>query len=95
MPARSNVASSLRRRAAPNPMAEFDALPPEVRGWIAEAVLPWSARSVRRLWREAMAQAGGDAAAARARLDQAQARLIARDAARVWGAGHPAANTRL
>ncbi|MFO7770576.1 MAG: DUF6525 family protein, partial [Roseovarius gahaiensis] len=54
-------------------MAEFDRLPPAARRWLAQAVLPWSARSVRRLWGRALRDAGGDEAAALACLDQAEA----------------------
>lgn len=60
-------------------MAEFDRLPPAARRWLTQAVLPWSARSVRRLWGRALRDAGGDQAAALARLDRAEAARLARD----------------
>ena len=60
-------------------MAEFDRLPPAARRWLAQAVLPWSARSVRRLWGRALRDAGGDEAAVLARLDRAEAARLARD----------------
>lgn len=84
-----NTVSSLRRRHTP--MRAFDALPVELRRWLHGAALPWSAASALRLWRRAMRQTGGDTAAARARLARAEARLLARDAARIWGVDHPAA----
>lgn len=88
-----NVCTTLRRRPQQDPMRAHDRLPPDLRRWIAEAALPWSAASVLRLWRKALAEAGGDPQAACARLDAAQARLLARDAPRVWGAAHPACQT--
>lgn len=60
-------------------MAEFDRLPPAARRWLAQAVLPWSARSVRRLWGRALRDAGGDEAAALARLDRAEAARLMRE----------------
>ncbi|MFC7705719.1 DUF6525 family protein [Plastorhodobacter daqingensis] len=85
-----NLATRLPR-ARKGGMSAFDALPPELRHWLHDAALPWSAPSVQRLWARAMREAGGDATAARARLDAAQAQAIARDARRVWGPGYPAA----
>lgn len=60
-------------------MAEFDRLPPTARRWLAQAALPWSARSVRRLWGRALRDADGDEAAALARLDRAEAARLTRD----------------
>lgn len=85
---RGNLATGLRRRRSVAPMQAFDRLPAELRAWLHMAALPWSAESALRLWRRALA-ATGDPAGARARLDAAEARAIARDAARVWGAGYP------
>ena len=83
-----NVVTRLKRRHSP--MRAFDRLPPELRAWLHGAALPWSAASALRLWRRALAESGGDPARARQRLDAAEARAIARDAARIWGPGHPA-----
>ena len=39
-----NCRSSLAaRRRTQDPMAAYDRLPPELRGWLAQAALPWSA----------------------------------------------------
>ncbi|MDZ4391357.1 DUF6525 family protein [Cypionkella sp.] len=84
-----NLATSLRRSPRPDTMQAYDALPAEARHWLATAKLPWSARSVARLWARAWHDAGGDLAAVRARMDAAQARKLARDAAEVWGACYP------
>ena len=86
-----NLSTGLRRRAGS--MRAHDALPPGLRAWLHHAALPWSARSALKLWTRAMAQTG-DARAARDRLDRAEARMLARDAARVWGPGHPACSGR-
>jgi hypothetical protein len=83
-----NVVTHLRRRHAS--MAQFDRLPAELRAWLTAAALPWSAQSALRLWQRHLRAAGGDARAARAALDRAEARLVARDAAAIWGPGHPA-----
>lgn len=37
---RGNLASSLRRRRRPCPIAQYDRLPPELRRWLAQAALP-------------------------------------------------------
>lgn len=85
----SNLVTSLRRRArATPPMAAHDRLPPEVRLWVAQAALPWSAASVARLWQKALREAESPESAL-ARLTRAEARMLARDAARVWGEGYP------
>ncbi len=66
-------------------MAAYDALPPDARRWVMQAALPWSARSVARLWGRALRDAKGDRAVALARLDAAERKLLNRDAPRVWG----------
>lgn len=89
---RRNLATRLPRRRA-DPMRAFDSLPPPLRAWLAQAVLPWSAASVLRLWQRALRETRSERLAL-ARLAEAEARLIARDAARIWGPGHPAVQTR-
>ena len=84
---RRNLHTSLRHRTGRDPMRDFDALPPPLRQWLASAQLPWSARSVRRIW----ARCHGDEAAALASLARAERATLARDAPKVWGKAHPAA----
>lgn len=69
-------------------MREFDHLPPELRHWVSHAALPWRARTVQAAYDRALAQTGctTDAIAA---LDRLQQKLVAKDASRVWGHGHP------
>ncbi len=84
-----NLATSLRRRVRGNPMQAYDRLPPELRHWLAGAALPWSARSVLRLWQRLARECAGDAGAMRRRMDLAEQRMLAKDAPRIWGAAHP------
>lgn len=84
-----NVVTSLRRSRAHGGMRRFDALPAELRAWLHQAALPWSAHSVLGLWRKALARTGGDRARALAALSRLEARMLRRDAPRVWGAGYP------
>ena len=76
-----------QRRASA--MQEFDRLPPDLRQWLSAANLPWSARSAQRAYAKALKRCRDSEAALR-ELDALQDRLIAKDAARVWGADHPA-----
>lgn len=85
-----NLRSPAARRRSGNGLMEFDHLPGPLRRWLAQAALPWSARSVRAVWARALRAAGGCEAAALARLDRIEARALAREAAAVWGMGHPA-----
>lgn len=70
-------------------MERYDRLPPELRRWLAGAALPWSPCSVQRLWARLARDCGGDSVAIRARMDQAEARLLARDARKIWGPAYP------
>lgn len=72
-------------------MAQFDRLPPDLRQWLATALLPWSVHSVLKHWNAALQRAQGNTDQARAALSQLEARCIARDAAHIWGKTHPAA----
>lgn len=85
---RRNLATRLPR-SKPAPMAAFDRLPAALRRWLHQAALPWSAASALRLWRRALRDSGCEAAALE-RLSAAESRLVARDARRIWGPGHPA-----
>ncbi|MDG3039994.1 DUF6525 family protein [Roseicyclus marinus] len=78
-PGGNRGATRLKIRArAEDPMRAYDALPPELRDWIAHAARPWSPRSCLRLWRRALAEEGCTERA-RARLDRAEAAMLARD----------------
>ena len=90
---RNRGKTSLRcKRRSENPMAEYDRLPAELRHWLAGAVLPWRAQSVRRAFDSALARTGSRAEALKA-LDALQDRPVARDAQKIWGQAHPAART--
>ena len=71
--------SSLRRkRRSGDPMDAFDGLPPPVRQWVAQAALPWSPASVRRIWSKSRAR-GLSAEEALLSLNDAEAKTLARD----------------
>ncbi len=86
---RRNLATSLKRRSRGDPMQAYDALPADLRHWLAGAVLPWSAVSVRRVWLKALKAAHGDRQAAQAALSGLERRRLERDVARIWGKAHP------
>ncbi|WP_128255375.1 DUF6525 family protein [Falsirhodobacter deserti] len=86
---RRNIRTSLRRRGRGDAMARYDRLPEELRQWLAFAALPWSAQSALRIWQAAMAERPCPRHALD-RLAAAEARLLARDAPRIWGGDHPA-----
>lgn len=75
----SNLRSSLKRKARGGcKMAAFDRLPPPLRHWLAqEAVLPWSPRSVLKVWQRAMQETGGDGEKARAKLRTVERNTLA------------------
>lgn len=71
--------TSLRlKRRAEDPMRAYDALPPPLRRWLAEAVLPWSPASCRRIWQRARAR-GEPMQVVLARLDRAQSKTLSKD----------------
>ena len=39
-----------KRRRAADPMTTYDTLPQPLRSWLAEAMLPWSPKSCKRIW---------------------------------------------
>lgn len=84
-----NLATSLRRRNRPRPMERYDRLPAELRQWLAGAALPWSPQSALKLWTRLCRECGGDSEAIRRRLERAEARLLAKDAAKIRGAACP------
>ena len=73
-------------------MRDHDALPLPLRQWAAQAALPYSARSLRRIWARALT-ATGCPDRALARLQRAESATLAREAAQVWGPHHPACAT--
>lgn len=84
-----NLATSLKRRPRGDPMRAYDALPLDLRQWLADAVLPWSAVSARRVWLKALKSALGDRQAARTALSDIERQRLERDVARIWGKTHP------
>jgi len=66
------------RRRALDPMCAYDALPADLRAWMANAARPWSPTSCLRLWRKIMAEEGCPART-RTRLDRIEAGTLARD----------------
>lgn len=71
--------SKLRRaRRTGDPMAAYDRLPAPVRHWLANAALPWSPDSARRIWTRSRARGRSEAEALMI-LTQAEMRLLAKD----------------
>lgn len=71
-------ATTLRRRSrSEDPMRAYDALPSPLRRWLAEAVMPWSPASCRRIWRRAQAR-GETLDEVLARLQRAERQTLAR-----------------
>lgn len=70
-----------RKRRRQDPMAVFDSLPTPLRRWLAEAALPWSPASARRIWVKSRAK-GMSEQEALSSLRQAEQRTLARDSVR-------------
>lgn len=83
-----NLTSPHARWRRADPMAAHDRLPAPLRAWAAQAALPWSAPSLRRLWDRALAETGCPQAAL-ARLAAAERAALAREARQVWGGAYP------
>jgi len=47
-----------KKRTKGDPMHEFDRLPPLLRRWVRDAVMPWSPTSVRRVYLKALKNNG-------------------------------------
>lgn len=88
MPTNRGQTTLRRKRRNADQMRDYDRLPPDLRAWLAAAVLPWRPRSVLRAFEGALARSR-DRARALDELDRLQQRLVARDARGVWGADHP------
>lgn len=82
-----NLAAPRLRLRRGDPMRDHDALPPCLRAWAAQADLPWSARSLRRIWNRTLS-ATGSSDAALYHLTALEAATLAKDAAKVWGPGY-------
>ncbi|WP_371732019.1 DUF6525 family protein [Ruegeria sp. HKCCD4315] len=79
-----NLRSTLkRRRRNVPPMQAYDALPQELRQWLAQACLPWSPSSALKIWNKA--GGGHDPLVAIGRLETVERAMLQRDA-QVWGA---------
>lgn len=88
-PASNSRTTLSKRQRQGHVMDAYDRLPPELRAWLAQAALPWSARSALRHWRKTLQSCGGDTAAAQTRLTQIEKRQMSRDIRRIWGDRHP------
>ena len=88
MPSNCGATRLKRGRRSGNPMRDYDALPKDLRVWMASAKLPWRARSVQTAYQKALARTGDHGKALR-ELDRLQHMLVAKDASHVWGQGHP------
>lgn len=84
-----NLATSLKRRSRGRAFDLFDRLPPELRAWLAGAALPWSPRSISRIWPRLLREERGSITAALTRLDAAERRMLAKDCPKVWGQSYP------
>ena len=88
MSRRKNLVTRLRRRGRSDPMGAHDRLPARARAWVAQAALPWSAASVSKIWARALRETGCEEAAI-ARLNMAEAKMLARDGGLAAWRGHP------
>ncbi|CUH79254.1 hypothetical protein TRM7557_02305 [Tritonibacter multivorans] len=77
-----NRASNLpAKKRNVDPMAAYDALPPELRAWLQGAKLPWSAHSCKKIWTSARAK-GASPQEALERLNRIEDATLARDSRR-------------
>lgn len=66
------------KRRVGNPMNEYDTLPAPLRAWLAQAALPWSPASARRIWTRAKAE-GQTIEETLSTLSLAEAKTLSRD----------------
>ena len=71
-----------KRRRKSDPMRAYDAMPQELRQWLAQAALPWSPASACKLWNRAQAQ-GLSVDDALAFLKRAETKTLSRE--KSWG----------
>lgn len=76
----SNLGKTCQRqsRRSGDPMRAYDALPTPLRRWMAQAALPWSPTSCRRIWTRARKR-GEAVEAVLERLTRAEAACLARE----------------
>ncbi|MCV2894743.1 DUF6525 family protein [Lentibacter sp. XHP0401] len=73
-------ATSLRRRKSNrDPMQTYDTLPPPLRHWLANAAMPWSPASCKKIWRRAKAR-GEPVHAILDKLDRSEKATLAKGA---------------
>ncbi len=70
--------SLARRKRAADPMRAYDALPKPLREWLANAALPWSPVSCKRIWNKACKE-GLSLDEALARMMKAERKTLERD----------------
>ena len=90
MPNNKGRTTLKRKKRAGNPMTEYDQLPPILRQWVADGMLPWRAKSVQNAYHKALLRTGDESEAIK-ELNALQMTLVAKDAARIWGDDHPIA----
>jgi hypothetical protein len=83
-----NLTSPRARWRTGNAMTAHDGLPEPLRQWAAQAALPWSAASLRKLWFRALRETGCPDAAL-ARLTAAERAALRRESVQVWGSAYP------
>ena len=67
-----------KKRTKGDPMHEFDRLPPFLRSWVRDAVMPWSPTSVKRLYLKALKNTG-NCSSALAELDKIQGKRLSKE----------------
>ena len=71
-----------KRKRSRDPMGAYDALPAPLRQWLAQAALPWSPHSARRIWTRCRTR-GLTPEETLPKLSEAEARTLARDKAAI------------
>lgn len=92
MPGNRGATSLRKKRHQGDPMREFDRLSPEVRSWLATAILPWRPKSAQRAFDRAFTRTR-DKRKALEELERMQQRLVAKDVKEIWGEGYPVVET--
>lgn len=77
MPGKPSLTQARDRRRT---MADYDALPPALRDWLATARLQWEPRSAHRAWRRGLWKGLGRTRAARAYMDALEEAAIRKNA---------------